>query len=757
MKHKKNSDDIAGKIDQHEMPGAASDTDIQKIIRCEHHHPASVLGPHALSTDQQALVAIRAFLPTASKLEVLVGAKGRNSIPMRRRHQSGFFECVLENHTLPLRYRLRATGHDGRQWEYDDPYRFASQLQEDEIHSFLRGEFFDFYKKFGAHPMTIDGVKGVNFVVWAPNATRVSVIGDFNQWDGRFHPMNVHAYSGIWELFIPGFAEGTLYKFEIRTADGALRIKTDPLAFRCELRPANASIVHRLGTYRWKDREWMNRRKKTEPYQQALAIYEVHLGSWKRKAEEENRRLTYRELAHELADYVAEMGFTHVELLPVAEHPYDGSWGYQVTGYFAPTSRYGSPDDFKYFVDHLHQKGIGVIVDWVPAHFPRDDFALRRFDGTALYEHDDPRLGEHPDWGTLIFNYGRYEVANFLISNALFWFDEYHIDGLRVDAVASMLYLDYSRKEGEWIPNTYGGRENLDAIAFLKRLNETIFERFPHVLMIAEESTAWPAVSRPTYLGGLGFNFKWNMGWMNDFLEYMRHDPIHRKYHHNKITFSLWYAFSENFILVLSHDEVVHGKGSLISKMPGDVWQKFANLRLALGYMYGHPGKKLLFMGSEIGQWREWDYQSSLDWHLLEYEPHQQLQQYVRDLNALYRQQPALWAVDFSPEGFQWIEFQDADQSVIAFLRRGLEPTEELVFVCNFTPVPRMGYRIGVPKTGFYQEIFNSDSAYYGGSNLGNAGGLQAESVPYHGLPASIVLTIPPLAVTIFKHRSEQT
>ena len=563
--------------------------------------------------------------------------------------------------------------------------------------------------------------------------------------------MRVHHGIGVWEIFIPGLHESEIYKYEIKTRQGTLRIKTDPLGFQSELRPATASIVYDRSVYRWNDEKWMQTRHQHNAHDRPLAIYEVHLGSWKRVPEENNRMLTYRELAHQLAEYVKDMGYTHVELLPITEHPFDGSWGYQTTGYYAPTSRYGHPNDFKYFVDYLHQQGIGVIVDWVPAHFPKDDFSLRRFDGTALYEHEDPRLGEHPDWGTLIFNYGRNEVRNFLIANALYWFDQFHVDGLRVDAVASMLYLDYSRKEGEWIPNRFGGRENLEAIDFLRRLNETVYSYFPDVMMIAEESTAWPGVSRPTYLGGLGFGFKWNMGWMNDFLRYMSKDPIHRKYHHHDLTFGLLYAFTENFILVLSHDEVVHGKGSMLDKMPGDLWQKFANLRLAYGFMYGHPGKKLLFMGNDIGVWEEWNYQKSLDWHLLQWDLHKKLQDYVRDLNALYRQYPALWQKDFVPEGFQWIDFQDSESSVLSFIRRGDQPEDELVVVCNFTPVPRYNYRIGVPQPGYYRELLNSDSELYGGGNIGNFGGLYADPIPWHGFPYSLNLTLPPLAVLFLK------
>jgi len=563
--------------------------------------------------------------------------------------------------------------------------------------------------------------------------------------------MRVLGSSGIWELFIPNIGVGEVYKYEIKDQAGNIFLKADPYGFQHELRPKTASIVADIDRYKWNDQQWIEKRRQTEPLQQPISIYEVHLGSWKRAVEDGNRFLTYRELAELLVDYVKQMGYTHIELLPVAEHPLDASWGYQVTGYYAPTSRFGSPEDFQYFVDYCHQNNIGVIIDWVPAHFPRDAHGLAYFDGTHLYEHADPRKGEHPDWGTLIFNYGRNEVRNFLIANALFWFDKYHIDGIRVDAVASMLYLDYSRKEGEWIPNKYGGRENLEAIDFLKRTNELIFSYFPGALSIAEESTAWPGVSKPTYLGGLGFNFKWNMGWMHDFLTYFSKDPIHRKYHHNMITFALLYAFQENFMLVLSHDEVVHGKRSLLDKMPGDFWQKFANLRALYGFMFGHPGKKLLFMGSEFGQWSEWQFDQSLDWHLLEYEPHQKLQKLVEDLNRLYQSEPALYKIDFDPSGFEWIDFLDAENSIISFMRKTDRPEDTLIFVCNFTPVYRENYRVGVPFLAHYKEILNTDSFIYWGSNKGNLGGLHSDEIPWHSHPYSLNLKVPPLATVIFK------
>lgn len=557
--------------------------------------------------------------------------------------------------------------------------------------------------------------------------------------------------SGIWEIFIPGLKPGDLYKFEILGAHGHILLKADPYAFASELRPKTASVIWPLDGYQWHDEEWMQKRRTTDWLKQPVAIYEVHLGSWRRVPEEGGRWLTYRELAETLIPYVEEMGYTHIELLPISEHPYDGSWGYQTIGYYAPTSRFGTPDDFKYFIDRCHQAGLGVILDWVPAHFPKDGHGLGFFDGTHLYEHADPRRGEHLDWGTLIFNYGRNEVRAFLLSNALFWADVYHIDGLRVDAVASMLYLDYSRPEGQWIPNQYGGRENLEAIDFIKRFNELMHGEYPGLTTHAEESTAWPMVSRPTYLGGLGFTFKWNMGWMHDMLQYMSKDPIYRKYHHNHLTFSLLYAFHENFILPFSHDEVVHGKRAMLDKMPGDLWQKFANLRLLYAYMYAHPGKKLLFMGGEFGQWREWNCHESLDWHLLAYDSHRQLQRLVQDLNRVYRSEPALYEVDFSWEGFEWIDFHDSEQSIVSFIRKAQDPDDFIVAAFNFTPVPREGYRIGVPRPGYYREIFNSDAAIYGGANVGNAGGVPAEELPWQGRPCSVLLTLPPLGAVYLK------
>jgi len=621
-----------------------------------------------------------------------------------------------------------------------------------DLHLFGEGRHYKIYEKLGAHILQMNGIKGVHFALWAPNVKGVSVIGDFNRWNKKTHPMKPRGSSGIWELFIPGIGEGEIYKFWVRSRFGNYtEEKADPFGFYFEVRPKSATIVYDIDKFKWTDHEWLSEREKKNWLGSPISIYEVHLNSWRRVPEEGNRFLTYMELAHTLIPYVKEMGYTHIELLPITEHPLDESWGYQPIGYFAPTSRFGTPDDFMYFVNQCHLNNIGVILDWVPAHFPKDPHGLARFDGTYLYEHEDPKKGEHRDWGTSIFNYGRNEIGNFLLASALFWLEKYHIDGLRLDAVTSMLYLDYSRKPGDWIPNIYGGNENLEAIAFLKRFNEIVHQYHSGVLTIAEESTAWPMVSRPTYVGGLGFSLKWNMGWMHDTLEYFSKDPIHRKYHHNNLTFSLLYAFTENFILVLSHDEVVHGKRSILDKMPGDPWQKFANARLLYGFMYCHPGKKLLFMGGEIGQWVEWRFNESLDWHLLQYEPHQRVQRYVKDLNNLYRQEPALYEIDFHHTGFEWIDFGDWEQSIVSFIRRAKNPEDFLVMVFNFTPVPRFGYRIGVPQRGFYKELLNSDSGIYGGSNIGNLGGLEAEPIPWHGRPFSLNLTLPPLGMVIFK------
>jgi len=626
----------------------------------------------------------------------------------------------------------------------------SSRFTEYDIYLLKQGNHVRLYEKFGAHPTVHEGTEGVYFAVWAPNAESVSVMGDFNGWDKAAHRLLARGdQSGVWEGFVPGVRTGALYKYHVASRYHDFRVdKADPYAVRFEAPGRTASVVWSLD-YAWGDADWMRSRHAANARNAPTSIYEIHLGSWRRKPEEGDRFLTYRELADWLPDYVAETGYTHVELLPVTEHPFYGSWGYQTTGYFAPTSRYGTPQDFMYLVDRLHQRGIGVILDWVPSHFPSDEHGLAYFDGTHLYEHADPRMGFHPEWNSYIFNYGRAEVRAFLTSSAVFWLNQYHIDGLRVDAVASMLYLDYARKHGEWIPNAYGGKENLDAIAFLRHLNEAAYREQPDIQMIAEESTAWPMVSRPPYLGGLGFGMKWNMGWMHDTLDYFALDPVYRKFHHDRLTFSIWYAFSENYVLPLSHDEVVYGKGSLIAKMPGDDWRKFANLRLLFGYMYSHPGKKLMFMGGEFGQWREWSHESSLDWHLLEQPLHGGLRRWVGDLNRVYRREPALHARDFEQEGFAWVDVHDWEQSVVSFLRKGRD--EEVLIVCNFTPVPRENYRVGVPRDGYWYELLNSDAEIYGGAGFGNLGGVEASPLPAHGHYHSVALTLPPLGIVLLK------
>ncbi len=625
-------------------------------------------------------------------------------------------------------------------------------LTDYDLHLLGEGRHWKSYEKLGAQLHEVDGVCGVNFAVWAPNADAVSVVGDFNAWNGDAHRMHKRIPSGIWELFVPGLGQGTLYKFRV-SANGTHTDRSDPCGFGAEVPPRTASVVVDLAAHRWRDDEWMARRSTANSLAAPLNVYEVHLGSWRRPGDDPHRWLTYSELERELVPYVVEMGFTHVEFLPPTEHPLSASWGYQTIGLFAATSRFGTPQALMSLIDALHRAGVGVIVDWVPAHFPKDGHGLRRFDGTALYEHDDPRKGEHPDWGTLIFNYGRTEVANYLVSSGLFWLDKYHVDGLRVDAVASMLYLDYSRPDGQWEPNCFGGRENLEAIEFLKTFNVQVHHHFPGTLTIAEESTAWAGVSRPTYVGGLGFSLKWNMGWMNDTLRYMRHDPVHRKYHHDELTFSLIYAFHENFVLPLSHDEVVHGKGSLLDQMPGDLWQRFANLRLLYAYMWCHPGKKLLFMGGDFGQWQEWNFDESLQWHLLEFDSHRGVQRAVADLNWLVRREPALHELDFDGRGFEWIDCHNWQDSVLVFVRRAADPNDFVVVCCNFTPVPRQAYRLGVPHGGIYDEVFNSDSTHYGGGNLGNSGELLAHADPHHGRDHSLTLVLPPLAVVVLKPR----
>lgn len=718
---------------------------IHSLLNAVHGAPFDLLGPHQVSENQ---VSIRAFRPTARNLAVVDESSGE-SHDMNCLHNEGFFEITLNGQNL--KYHYKAETHEGKKETFHDPYAFPPLFTDYDLYLFAEGRHLHIYEKMGAHLREANGVKGVNFSVWAPNAYRVGVIGSFNGWDTRVHPMRQHGANGVWELFIPEAKEGDIYKFDIRSRFRDYRVeKTDPYGYFSEKRPRTASIVSNLDSYRWRDKKWMDARANSNPLTKPMSIYEVHLGSWRRN--ENNEWLTYRELAQELVAYAKEMHYTHLELLPIAEHPFDGSWGYQVTGYFAPTSRYGDKAvDFMYFVDLCHRNGIGVILDWVPAHFPKDGHALSYFDGTHVYEHSDYRQGEHPDWGTYIFNYGRNEVRNFLLSNALFWLKKYHIDGLRVDAVSSMIYLDFSRKEGQWIPNKYGGRENLEAISFLQEFNAVVHSECPGVITIAEESTAWPMVSRPTYLGGLGFTFKWNMGWMHDVLSYMSRNPIFRRFHHHEITFSLMYAFSENFVLSLSHDEVVHGKGSLVNKMSGDWWQKFASLRLLYGHQYMHPGKKLNFMGSEIGQWNEWSEARSLDWNLLNWATHAKMQQWVKDVNQFYLEQPALYELDFDPRGFRWIEANDSDQSVFTYMRFAENPDDFLVVACNFTPVPRHNYRVGVPRPGYYKEMLNSDAETYGGGNVGNLGGVQTDPVAWHAHPQSLNLTIPPLGIVILK------
>ena len=720
------------------VPGSLDAALFDRFLSMEHHDPHTVLGAHA--TPQG--VVVRVFQPHA--LEVNLVADGLGVVPLLKVHDAGLFAAVIPSRSEVFKYRLRLRYRDGSSYEQSDPYSFLPTLGELDLHLIGEGRHERLYEKMGAHVRCIEGQWGVSFTVWAPNARGVSVVADFNGWDGRIHPMRLLGTSGIWELFVPDVGVGTNYKFEIRKAGGGIVLKADPYAQYAAHPPENASVVFN-SNYQFSDGAWMQLRAGANPWKAPLSIYEMHLGSWRRG--EGDRVLTYRELAPLVAEYLGQMGFTHVELLPVFEHPFDGSWGYQVTGYFASTCRFGTPDDFRYFVDYLHQQGFGVLVDWVPAHFPKDEFALGRFDGTALYEHLDARQGEHPDWGTFVFNFGRREVRNFLIASAVSWFDRFHIDGLRVDAVASMLYLDYSRKAGEWVPNDHGGRENLEAVGFLRELNELVHQRYPGVLMIAEESTAWPGVSRPLYLGGLGFGFKWNMGWMHDTLSYFSKDAVYRRYHHNDLTFGLVYAWSENFVLPFSHDEVVHGKGSMLDKMPGDRWQKFANLRALYGYMWAHPGKKLLFMGQEMGQWQEWKHNQELDWHVLFGDDHKGLQWLVADLNRAYRAEPALWDGDFGPEGFQWIDSHSADDNVIAFLRKSTTTDRQLVCVGNFAPVPRYGYRLGLPKPGNYREVMNTDAQVWGGSNVGNAGGVVAQAVPHHGFPCSAEVTLPPLGV----------
>ncbi len=714
--------------------------EFDRIAQARHHDPFSVLGKHA--ADDKEL--IRAYLPEADEVSIAEG-----NLRLQRVPDTDLFEWQGSPGSVPDHYRLIWRDKDHCEHIAHDPYSFPPQLSDFDLHLFGEGKHRHAYRFLGAHVHEIDHIAGILFAVWAPNAERISVVGGFNHWDGRRHPMRVRGGSGVWELFIPDLEPGCLYKYEIRNRhNGSISLKTDPYAQCFEMRPQTASIITAPSAYAWQDQDWMGRLPDIDWQHRPMSIYEVHLGSWQHGPE--GKFLNYRQLAESLVNYVMELGFTHIELLPITEHPYDPSWGYQTTGYFAPTSRHGSPDDFRYFVDCCHRNNIGVLLDWVPAHFPKDAHGLGRFDGTPLYEHEDPRLGEHLDWSTLIYNFGRNEVRNFLLSSALFWLDEMHIDGLRVDAVASMLYLDYSREEGEWIPNRYGGRENLEALDFLRELNVVTHDEHPGVLMIAEESTSWPQVSRPTWTGGLGFDIKWNMGWMNDTLEFIAKDPIYRRHHQEMLTFSMLYAFTENFLLPFSHDEVSHGKQSMLNKMPGDEWQRFANLRVLYTYMFCHPGKKLLFMGTEFGQGQEWSSSQTLDWYVLDYPLHQGVQRLVKDLNHLYQQTPALFYYEFDWRGFDWIDCHDADNSVLSYLRRSDD--EFVVVLVNLTPTPHHNYRIGVPEAGEYVEIFNSDSAFYGGSNMGNGGrALLSDEQAWMNRPFSLALTLPPLAAIVLR------
>ena len=714
-------------------------SELNKIMQAEHYAPFSILGNQTEYSD----VFIVLYSPHTKQLSIT-----DKQIPTLRVGESDFFVCSQQLEALPEHYLINRTDSNNSVHSYHDPYSFKPQINEYDLHLFSAGKHLHLYKILGAHPKTIDGIKGVLFATWAPNASRVSVIGNFNEWDGRQHPMRSCGSSGVWELFIPDLIDETLYKFEIRNRDsGQILSKSDPYAQQLELRPRTASVVKKTETYSWQDNDWITNRENHDWLHQPLSIYECHLGSWQRTKDGEF--LNYRKLAHRLVSYIKETGFTHIELLPITEHPLDASWGYQTTGYFAPTSRFGTADDFRYFVDYCHQHEIGIILDWVPAHFPKDEHGLACYDGTTLYEHEDPRRGEHRDWGTLIYNYGRNEVKNFLISSAVFWLEEYHLDGLRVDAVASMLYLDYSREEGDWIPNQHGGNENIEAIEFMRELNTVTHANFPGTMVMAEESTAWPQVTRPTNIGGLGYSMKWNMGWMHDTLNYFNYDPVYRHYHHHQLTFGLLYLFSENFILPFSHDEVVHGKSSMLYKMPGDEWQRFANLRLLYTYMFTYPGKKLLFMGCEFGQGNEWNHDQALDWYVLQYPQHAGIKKLVSDLNSLYKQESALHKYDFDPIGFDWIDCNDTDQSVLSYLRKTED--EFIIVALNFTPVIRDNYRIGVPEEGNYQIIFNSDSTYYSGSNAGSDSVITAEPIEWMNYPSSISLSLPPLAGLVIK------
>jgi 1,4-alpha-glucan branching enzyme len=757
------------------MTTMISPEQIDRIVWNQHHNPFEVLGPHPLDVDGKTGWVVRTYQPNVEAVSLLL-PESREEIPMQPTHNPHFFECWVEHGELGT-YQFKLKSGDHERVVYD-AYAFSSPALTDyDLHLFAEGNHHRIYEKMGAHVMEMGGVTGVYFALWAPEARNVSLLGDFNSWDGRAHQMR-KGHTGVWDLFIPGLGVGAPYKFEVKNRDGHIYEKSDPYGFQQEVRPKTASIVTDLNTYSWKDDAWMEQRRNQDPLAKPVSVYELHMGSWMHASSDHPalrpdgsqepvvevseikpgaRFLTYRELADKLIPYVKELGFTHIEVLPVAEHPFDGSWGYQVIGHYACTSRYGTPQDFMYFVDQCHAQGIGVLVDWVPGHFPKDGHGLAFFDGTHLYEHADPRKGEHKEWGTLVFNYGRNEVRNYLVSNALFWFEKFHIDGIRVDAVASMLYLDYCREPGEWVTNQYGGRENIEAADFLRQMNHVVFSYFPGVLSIAEESTSWPMVSWPTYMGGLGFNLKWNMGWMHDMLDYFHMDPWFRQFHQNNLTFSMWYHHSENFMLALSHDEVVHGKSNMIGKMPGDEWQKFANLRCLYTYMFGHSGKKTLFMSMEFGQWSEWNVWGDLEWQLLQFEPHQQLKTFMGALNHLYQSEPALYTQDFDEPGFEWVDCADNRHSVVAFIRRDKLSDDFILVVCNFTPQPHSHYRVGVPESGFYRELFNSDAKDFGGSNMGNMGGKWSDDWSFHDRPYSIDLCLPPLGTVMFKLDREYT
>ncbi|MDP3919429.1 MAG: 1,4-alpha-glucan branching protein GlgB [Candidatus Omnitrophota bacterium] len=754
IQKKKGKTPRKGRLLKEYAGGALTKKEIQRIVDFDEAEPFETLGPHLLS--QEKCLVIRAFLPRADEAWIQFRGKTRIKRQMEKIHPGGFFQAVIEGQTEIADYKIGYLDEIGHVEEREDPFAFQTEITDYDLYLIGQGSHFKSFEKFGARVRTFKGVSGVHFAVWAPNAKSISVVGDFNFWRPGTHPMSRVHFSGVWGLFIPGLRPGMNYKFAIKSSvDNEIRLKADPYGFGSELRPQTASVVADLDSHKWRDGKWMTSRPKKDTLNSPVSIYEVHLGSWRRDEQTDWGFLNYKKLAHQLVDYAKGQGYTHLELLPIAEHPLDESWGYQVIGYYAPSSRFGSPEEFMYFVDYCHRNDIGVILDWVPGHFPRDAHGLADFDGEQIYAYANWKKGEHKEWGTFVFDYEKNEIRNFLISNALFWLEKYHIDGLRVDAVASMLYLDYARDEGQWEPNRFGGRENLEAVDFLKQFNETVHSRHPGVLTIAEESTSWPGVSHPTYLGGLGFSMKWNMGWMHDALEYFSKDPVYRKYHQGLLTFSLVYAFSENFVLPISHDEVVHGKRSLVEKMPGDEWQKFANTRLFFGYMFGHPGKKLNFMTDDIGQRREWSACASMDWDLLNYDLHKKLALFVKDLQRLYKKHPAFYELDFDSAGFEWIDFRDTDASVLSWIRWSRDRKELLLFTYNMTPTPRMRYRVGVPLQGYYQELVNSDAVEYGGSGVGNYGGFFSDTISAQGRPSSLCLNLPPLAANVFKFHKQ--